>query len=100
MAPEQVHGLSLDQRADLFALGLVLFEALTGRAPYRNLSLAQRAATGEGIDLSALDELSLSDELKSVLSRALAWDREQRFASASAFLRELRRAGGDGVATA
>ena len=94
MAPEQIRGRTVDQRADLWALGVVLYEMLTSTSPFR--------ANGE---LSAIilevingrprpvDELhpGLPPGLGGLLERALAKDREERFGSAQEMAEELRR---------
>jgi serine/threonine-protein kinase len=90
MAPEQVRQLPLDRRADVFAAGVVLFEALTG----------QKLFTGEDegdivLGILALDLPTPSSRvpdlpaaLDAVVARALARDREERFQTA----RELQEA--------
>jgi len=96
MAPEQLHGESLDGRADLYALGCVLYQSLTGQAPYRGTDVA--------VMLGHLQEPppSLADKadpgvraLDAVVKRAMAKDRDQRFASCG----ELARAAEAALAT-
>jgi YVTN family beta-propeller protein len=84
MAPEQFEARSLDARADVYSLGCVLFEALTGRVPY--------PADGEPAKMFAhmrapppsVHEIApwVPPELDQVIERALAKDREARYPSA------------------
>lgn len=92
MAPEQVAGLPLDARADLFAVGLVLYEALSGRAACKGSTLGGRLTLNRAWEPPSLDGLSVPAELKAVLRRALAPDRADRYSTAAAFLQELRQA--------
>jgi serine/threonine-protein kinase len=85
MSPEQASGEPLDPRADVFAAGIILWELLAGRRLYRAegdeplLAVAQRA---EVADLPIRD-LPFEDELHAIVGRALAKEREERFASAA-----------------
>ena len=80
MSPEQAKGADVDQRADIFALGCVLFEMLTGRPPFRGGSVAEILASviKSDPDLTTLPA-NLHPRLAAVLRRCLAKDLKQRW---------------------
>lgn len=87
MAPEQLRGKPVDHRADVFGMGLVLWEALTGRMLF------------DSADRSALDDAAspafstgCGAALDAVILHALAGEREARFLSAAAFAEALTAA--------
>lgn len=81
MSPEQARGLEIDGRADLYALGVVLYELLVGKLPYNGtdaLSTALAHLT------EPLPELPIHHgRYQHILTRLLAKDREERFADAA-----------------
>jgi serine/threonine protein kinase len=84
MAPEQVRGQAVDHRADLFALGAVLYELVTGQRAFSGTSAADTLSAilnHEPADLSA-DAAGVSGGLERVVRRCLAKAPEQRFQSA------------------
>ena len=90
MAPEQLMGGDLDARTDLYAVGVVLFECLTGRLPYEASSpMAILAAV---LERKAPDVTTIASDappaLGAVISRLLEGEPKKRFASA----RELAEA--------
>lgn len=89
MSPEQARGMDIDGRADLYALGVVLYEILVGELPYRGtdaLSTALAHLT------EPLPELPIEHgRYQVILRRLLAKDPEQRFADAAALLAALDR---------
>jgi hypothetical protein len=91
MAPEQARGLEVDQRADLFSLGLVLARLLTGEVLYQaanTYDLMVRAATGLSEDHWAkIDELPAP--APALLRRALQTEPAERFQTAGAFAAAL-----------
>ena len=93
MAPEQLRGeRPLDGRADVYALGVILYECLSGRRPYTAKSpfeLGQRVFAG---DCTAISELapSVPPPLEAIQRRAMAVDKEERYDGASALAEDLR----------
>jgi serine/threonine-protein kinase len=95
MAPEQVRGDAVDHRTDLFAVGAILYQALTGRPPFagRNMSeTIQRLTDPEPASMVAVEAAGRSAYVP-LLQRALAKRREQRFQSAGEFAASLRAVG-------
>ena len=93
MSPEQVRGdASLDARSDVWAVGAVLYEMLTGRVPfdapnYNLLVIAIVTGTPERIEVHAP---AIPTALADLVHRALANDRDARFASMQEFLHALQ----------
>ncbi|MFE8601099.1 protein kinase domain-containing protein [Archangium violaceum] len=91
MAPEQARGAQVDRRADVFALGVSLYEALTHVRPFaRDNDLAVLNALLEG-EYQPPRELrpDLSPELEMVVLRAMAYDTDERYATAAEFADDL-----------
>lgn len=93
ISPEQAQGLELDERTDIYSLGVVMFEMLTGRTPFvadNPLALASQHVMNEAPRPSSLNQ-SIPKELDAIVLRALAKRPEARFASASEMRDELAR---------
>jgi serine/threonine-protein kinase len=94
MSPEQVLGRAADARSDLFGLGCVLFEMLTGEVPFVAESAhatLERRVREPAPSLRSIRP-DLSEELDRVLARALARAPEERFGSAAEFAAALEAA--------
>ena len=94
LSPEQVQGYQPDSRSDLYALGCIIFEALTGRPPFtgaNDQALRWAHATSPRPVASAICP-SLGTRYDSFLSRALAIDPRDRFQSGRELAEALRSA--------
>jgi serine/threonine protein kinase len=99
MAPEQAAGRSdTDRRVDIYALGTIVYELLTGRVPHKGESMVRTLA------MQMLDpikpprqiapDLDISDDFEAVLMTALAKKRDDRYSTMAEFIDALERVGG------
>jgi eukaryotic-like serine/threonine-protein kinase len=88
MSPEQLAGRDVDERTDIYAVGVMLREALTGERPARGVPSAASSRTGEPAG-SLAGASPAHRALEALLLRALAADPSRRPASAAAFRREV-----------
>lgn len=86
LAPEQLSGGLVDQRSDLFALGVVLYELTTGRHPFGGAP-----ATDEAVIRPSLIKPGYSRTLEAVVLKALEKDRDRRWPSAEEMRLALQR---------
>jgi serine/threonine-protein kinase len=96
MSPEQARGEeNLDQRIDIYSLGVILYECLTGEVPFRAtnyLGVIAQVVNGEATPPRMLrPELRISEAVERVIAKAMAHDRENRYESMDALSADLER---------
>ena len=93
LSPEQVRGRRLDGRADLYSLGLVLYECLAGRVPFLGETDADTALARLNRDPTDLTRLrpTLPYGLAALIHRLLARKPDQRYATGAEVRNELQR---------
>ncbi len=93
MAPEQIQGAPVDARSDIFSFGVVLFEILTGKLPFRGEHEAAMMYSILNEEPESVQRLlpDTSSELVHVISRALEKDPDDRYQSIHDMLIDLRR---------
>jgi len=90
MAPEQLRGEVVDGRADVFSLGVMMFEMLTGKLPYGSgsfIDVGMKQVAGP----AELVIGTMPEAVAAAIRRAIAFDRDTRPASPAVFASELKR---------
>lgn len=93
LSPEQAQGKVVEQGSDLYSLGVVLFEMLTGRVPFEGenpVAIALKHLSDAPVPPQELVP-EIPDNLNAVVMKALAKDPQRRYRHADEFLADLRR---------
>ncbi|MDO8349389.1 MAG: bifunctional serine/threonine-protein kinase/formylglycine-generating enzyme family protein, partial [Planctomycetota bacterium] len=106
MSPEQARSEALDARADVYSIGAMLYDLLTGRAPYTvpgkkldGYDIVKGVVEGPPKRIEEIEQ-GVPAELVAIVDKAMARDREQRYASATALAGDLRAFLGSQVVSA
>jgi len=93
MPPEQAAGRPVDERADVYALGAILYHLLAGTRPYNGGSseqVLQKVVKGPPPPLTALQKC-IPVDLLAIVAKAMAREPDHRYATAREFVEDLRR---------
>jgi serine/threonine protein kinase/tetratricopeptide (TPR) repeat protein len=93
MSPEQVEGKTCDHRSDLFSVGVILYEMLTGRRPFEgdNDAAIARAITDSTPEPVARYKSGTTGRLQQIIDKALSKDPGLRYQHADGMITDLRR---------
>ena len=93
VSPEQARGDPVDQRSDLFSLGVVFFEGLTGKLPFQRKSMTATlyAIVNEPVPDLALYQIEDADRLDPVIRKLLEKAPEDRYQSAGELKKDLKQ---------
>lgn len=101
LSPEQALGRGVDARSDLYTVGIMLFELLTGRLPFdadSPLAIAYAHVQEEPVAPSSINQ-SIPPAVDALVARALKKNPNERFPTAESMHEECARIGGSGAAS-
>jgi eukaryotic-like serine/threonine-protein kinase len=90
MSPEQARGHAVDTRTDLWSLGVVLHEMLTGKSPFEGDSMTELVSSILSTETTLVELESLPPELTPICQKALTKEKEKRYQSAHDLLEDLK----------
>ncbi len=93
MSPEQIQGVEADHRADIFALGVVVYELLTGQLPFKGAHEAAVMYEIVNVDPPSVraEKPDIEPDLERIVMKCLEKDREDRYQSAREVAVDLKR---------
>ena len=98
MAPEQIRGDKVDARTDIYALGIIMYEMITGKVPFdrpNSVNILMAHVNEEAPPLRQMNpNVNVSPALEDTVARCMAKDPDQRFRSMDEVLASLKRVGG------
>jgi serine/threonine-protein kinase len=91
MSPEQINGAGVDQRTDIYAMGIIVYQMLVGALPFETTTLTELLVAHATKTPPSVRErnASIPAEVEGAVARALEKDPARRFDSADAFVRAL-----------
>ncbi len=101
LAPEQIRGGDVGPHSDVYAFGIMLYEMLSGRRPFAELTLATLVYKhlNEPLPMIDHDELNLPPAFNSIIQKATAKDPQERYPDAQSLVREFHQTLRHGAAT-